>query len=164
MQGPLLGGGTCWVPPWGAASSFEAQCECVVACWAGPCWPCCSREGKHVEIPGGGILGLGERPTLLLGQEEAVLVLRTSQKVSTTAGLVSSGYFLASKPQLAGLGEAASRAAFCFSCYSWELKVLTFQGLNPAPSSTDLCEQGYFYSSSACVLKGIKTNFVPINI
>lgn len=59
-----------------------------------------------------------EKPALLLGQKEAMLVLRMSQKVNATAGLVSSGYFLASKPQLAGLGEATSRAAFCFSSYS----------------------------------------------
>lgn len=100
-----------------------------------------------------GTPGPGERPALLLRQKE--LVLRTSQKVSAAAGLVSSGYFLASKPQVAGLGEAASRAAFCFSSYSWELNVLTFQGLNPAPSSMILREQGYFYPSYACGLKVI---------
>lgn len=110
---------------------------------------------ENVEIPGRGTRGPGEGPVLLLRQKEAVLVLRASQKVSAAAGLVNGGYFLASKLQVAGLGEAASRAAFCFSSYSWDLKVLTFQGLNSAPSSTMLCEQGYFYPSYACVLKGI---------
>lgn len=85
-----------------AASSFGAQCECAVACWAGPCWPHCSRKCKYVKIPGKGIRGPGDRSALLLRQREAVLVLRTRQKVSAAAGLVSSGYFLASKPQLAG--------------------------------------------------------------
>lgn len=52
---------------------------------------------------------------MLLGQEEAVLVLRTSQKVSVAVGLVSYWVFhLASKPWLAGSGEAASGAAFSF--------------------------------------------------
>lgn len=32
------------------------------------------------------------------------MVLRANQKVSAGAGLVSTGYFLASKPQVAGLG------------------------------------------------------------
>lgn len=40
-------------------------------------------------VTGGGFGALGERSALLFGQEEAVLVLRTSQKASVAVGLVS---------------------------------------------------------------------------
>lgn len=109
----------------------------------------------------GGLQALGEAS--LAPQTEGAGSEDKSESAAT--GLVSSGYFLASEPQVAGLGEAASRAAFCFSSYSWELKVLTFQGLNPASSSMILCEQVFFYPSYACVLKGIcYEKFCAINI
>lgn len=125
------GGRTCGVSlgdEW-AASSFEAQCVRAVACCAGLCHavPGNARVGR--ASCGRGILGPGERSALLLGHEEVVLVLRTSQKVSAAVSLVSQRVFhLASKPELAGSGEAASGAASSFFQLQLGIKGINIPG------------------------------------
>lgn len=91
VQVPLFGSGTCLVPRGDerAASGFEGRWVCVVACWAGLCRAAPGNAHVWRACHGRGIQGPGERSALLLGREEVVLVLRTSQTVSAAVGLVS---------------------------------------------------------------------------
>lgn len=72
-QSPVLSPGACVQLPAGPVS-------------ATPLWV---TQAYGEPVAAGGVQGCGERSALLLGPEEVVLLLRTSQKGSLAVGLVS---------------------------------------------------------------------------